>query len=249
MYTYSYVSDSVDSHEPVTMASLAERGQAQAHVLRHCKVYSAQGALVPPQSLPEVFAVFFGSATCPATRAFLPSLVRFYEGVRAEGEAIEIVYVYFDRTEVSFAEMRALMPWPAVDFLDKGTPSDLRKKVGLRCASARRSAKRIFGRTCPDALLGTFHWGCSAPLRSIQNGADRTFPSLLPLQWVVLHRHRAVVWPTPPCEPSPPLPRTQLQVKSLPTVVVITAKGDVVVQNARPDIERLGVPAFQQWLV
>ncbi len=62
--------------------------------------------------------VYFSAHWCPPCRAFTPVLVGFYEKLKAEGKAFEIVFMSADRTKKDMAAyMKDMkMPWLALPF-------------------------------------------------------------------------------------------------------------------------------------
>jgi thiol-disulfide isomerase/thioredoxin len=72
--------------------------------------------LAPQKNPPTYIGLYFSAKYCPHCREFTPLLADAYERLRNRENGMEIVWVSNDRTEETFDEYRAKMPWPVVTY-------------------------------------------------------------------------------------------------------------------------------------
>eukprot|EP00961_Rhodomonas_salina_P072869 978910-Rhodomonas_salina.2 len=63
-----------------------------------------------------VIGLYFSAHWCPPCRGFTPKLAEAYNKIRANGKALEIIFVSSDKDEKSFADYHAEQPWLALPF-------------------------------------------------------------------------------------------------------------------------------------
>jgi len=62
----------------------------------------------------KILGLYFSAHWCPPCRSFTPALVKAYEGLKADGKPIEIIFVSSDRDGAAFREYFSSMPWLAI---------------------------------------------------------------------------------------------------------------------------------------
>ncbi|KAF2286653.1 hypothetical protein GH714_023240 [Hevea brasiliensis] len=63
--------------------------------------------------------LYFSAHWCPPCRAFLPTLIKAYQEIKAKDDAFEVIFISSDRDQASFDEYFAEMPWLALPFGDE----------------------------------------------------------------------------------------------------------------------------------
>ena len=113
--------------EAEKVALLAERKRVVGPVVAELQpqlVSSVTGKPAPidEQSLPRYIVFFRGSSTCPITRQFTPTLVKYYQQAKAANADFEIVYVMTENQNdtAKFAQA-AGFSWRAIGY--NSTPS------------------------------------------------------------------------------------------------------------------------------
>ncbi|KAF2286668.1 hypothetical protein GH714_023413 [Hevea brasiliensis] len=71
--------------------------------------------------------LYFSAHWCPPCRAFLPTLIKAYQEIKAKDDAFEVIFISSDRDQASFDEYFAEMPWLALPFGDERKASLSRK--------------------------------------------------------------------------------------------------------------------------
>ncbi|RDY14033.1 putative nucleoredoxin 1, partial [Mucuna pruriens] len=66
----------------------------------------------------KVVLLYFSAHWCPPCRAFLPKLIDAYHKIKANDNALEVVFISSDRDQASFDEFFAGMPWLALPYGD-----------------------------------------------------------------------------------------------------------------------------------
>lgn len=80
----------------------------------------------------SIMGLYFSAHWCPPCRAFTPSLVQFYERVRAAHPDFEIIFVSSDRTPEDFEEYYATMPWGKLPFAEREAKATLATQYGVQ---------------------------------------------------------------------------------------------------------------------
>ena len=76
--------------------------------------------------------VYFSAHWCPPCRGFTPSLCKFYEDMKAKGQApFEIVFVSSDKDEAAFDEYYGEMPFASLPYSERDTKGKLSSKYGV----------------------------------------------------------------------------------------------------------------------
>ncbi|KAK7386876.1 hypothetical protein VNO78_27222 [Psophocarpus tetragonolobus] len=82
-------------------------------------VIGKDGVKIPVSELKgKVVLLYFSAHWCPPCRAFLPKLIDAYHKIKANDNALEVVFISSDRDQSSFDEFFAGMPWLALPFGD-----------------------------------------------------------------------------------------------------------------------------------
>ena len=61
--------------------------------------------------------LYFSAHWCPPCRAFRPKLTEAYDNIKANDDALEVVFISSDRDQASFDELFATMSWLALFLL------------------------------------------------------------------------------------------------------------------------------------
>lgn len=98
---------------------------------------SLRKAPLSMSSTPKYYAFYYSAHWCPPCKAFTPSLVKFYDTMKARGADFEIIFVSADRSEQDMAKyMREFdMNWRAVAY-DVGRSDPAMKQfagAGIPC--------------------------------------------------------------------------------------------------------------------
>merc|ERR1712057_35189 len=80
----------------------------------------------------DAIAIYFSAHWCPPCRGFTPELAKIYNGLRAAGKKLEIVFASSDKDEASFKEYFAEMPWLALPYSDRQAKDALSKKFKVQ---------------------------------------------------------------------------------------------------------------------
>ncbi|XP_067014881.2 nucleoredoxin [Anabrus simplex] len=74
----------------------------------------------PCPAIPQgtITGLYFSAHWCPPCKAFTPQLVHTYTKVRERGHRFEVIFVSSDRSEESFSQYLATMPWLAIPYED-----------------------------------------------------------------------------------------------------------------------------------
>merc|ERR1712225_45567 len=80
----------------------------------------------------KTIAIYFSAHWCPPCRGFTPELAKIYNGLKAAGKKLEIVFASSDKDEASFKEYFAEMPWLALPYSDRQTKDALSKKFKVQ---------------------------------------------------------------------------------------------------------------------
>jgi len=93
-----------------------------------------KNATVPLSDLPKdgVIGLYFSAHWCPPCRGFTPKLAEAYDKIRANGKALEIIFVSSDKDEKTFSEYHAEMPWLALPFDKRDLKAQLSKKYKVQ---------------------------------------------------------------------------------------------------------------------
>ncbi|KAI9125221.1 hypothetical protein K1719_003837 [Acacia pycnantha] len=75
--------------------------------------------------------LYFSAQWCPPCRMFLPKLIEAYHKIKANDNALEVVFISSDKDQVSFNDFFAEMPWLALPFGDS-RKSFLSRKFKVR---------------------------------------------------------------------------------------------------------------------
>jgi len=79
-----------------------------------------------------VIGLYFSAHWCPPCRGFTPKLAEAYNKIRANGKALEIIFVSSDKDEKAFAEYHAEQPWLALPFDKRDVKASLSKKFKVQ---------------------------------------------------------------------------------------------------------------------
>ncbi|XP_066378874.1 probable nucleoredoxin 1-1 [Miscanthus floridulus] len=95
-------------------------------------VIGKDGAKVPVSELVgKTVLLYFSAKWCGPCRAFLPTLVKEYNNIKAKNSDFEIVFISSDRDQSSFDDFFSQMPWLAVPLEDERKAS-LKKTFKIR---------------------------------------------------------------------------------------------------------------------
>ena len=75
----------------------------------------------------DAVAIYFSAHWCPPCRRFTPELAKIYDGLKAAGKRIEIVFASSDRDETAFKEYAAEMPWLSLPYAERERKETLSK--------------------------------------------------------------------------------------------------------------------------
>ncbi|CAK9004312.1 Nucleoredoxin [Durusdinium trenchii] len=88
------------------------------------------GQHVETASLEEgVVALLFSASWCGPCLSFKPMLIKFYEEMKKQGKAFEVVFVSSDRDQESFDEYFSHQPWLAVPYEARDIKNKLSRKL------------------------------------------------------------------------------------------------------------------------
>ena len=84
-------------------SNLGEKERESVYAVEDCKIEEFSGA--------KFVLLFFSAGWCPPCEQFLQVLKDFYSEVNIDQKNVEVIFVSSDKSETSFKETYAKMPW------------------------------------------------------------------------------------------------------------------------------------------
>ncbi len=103
--------------EQARLAPAARQLRASANL--EGKLVDPEGKPLPPAAVkPQYYVIYHAAGWCGWCHKFTPTLLKFYEEIKARHPEVEVVYLSSDRSAEEMAEnfRKSAMPWPAVAF-------------------------------------------------------------------------------------------------------------------------------------
>jgi nucleoredoxin len=76
--------------------------------------------------------IYFSAHWCGPCRAFTPSLIEFYNKLKAKRQDFELVFVSSDRDQAAFDEYYGSMPWVALPYANRDKKNELSQQFKVR---------------------------------------------------------------------------------------------------------------------